>query len=408
MPTERRNKQCRRFLRLLAAAALLAPVFFAPATPACAQWDIEESHSTASLRGVWSVGAGIAWASGANGTVLRTEDGGYLWQTCAMPPGAEKLDFRGIRGFDANTALVMSSGFGDLSRLYLTTDGCTSWKLLLANSDRDAFWDALVAADPLTIMILGDPIDGAFQIQQSKDGGQTWTLDKTQPSWPREAAFAASNSALSIDWDNGPAIFGTGSPAGARIYRDKCDPCKGSNLAWSAAPVPWFPWGSSAGIFAIHQSTWDHIVAVGGDYQKPEDATNNAAWSYDGGRSWHRSETWPHGYRSAVDYDKTDNYWITVGPNGTDISRNDGRNWQPLTPSPAEPPDADKNWNALSLPFVVGSKGRIGRLRPIDFSKLPEVTPRPEPDKPQEDKDKLQGEKSNPFNRLKKVFKKPS
>ncbi|HEX4321177.1 MAG TPA: hypothetical protein VHZ52_09760 [Acidobacteriaceae bacterium] len=380
-------------------------ILLAPASPAHAQWDIEESHSTASLRGISSVGAGVAWASGANGAVLRTEDGGYLWQTCAPPSGAGKLDFRAIHGFDANTALVMSSGLGDLSRLYLTTDGCATWKLLLANTDRDAFWDAMVVADLQTIMILGDPIDGAFQIQQSEDGGQTWTLEKSQPTWPREAAFAASNSALSIDWENGPTIFGTGSPAGARIYRDKCDPCKGSNLAWSAVPIPWFPWGESAGIFAIHQSTWDHIVAVGGDYKKPDDATNNSAWSLDGGRSWHRSETWPHGYRSAVDYNKQGNFWITVGPNGTDVSRDDGRNWQPLAPGPTEPEDADKNWNALSLPFAVGSKGRIGRLRPIDFTKLPQVAPRPEPAKPQEDKP--QDEKSNPFNRLKKVFKKP-
>jgi hypothetical protein len=31
--------------------------------------------------------------------------------------------------------------------------------------------------------------------------------------------------------------------------------------------------------------------------------------------------------------------------------------------SPGEPADADKNWNALSLPFVVGPDGRIGKLR---------------------------------------------
>ena len=27
-----------------------------------------------------------------------------------------------------------------------------------------------------------------------------------------------------------------------------------------------------------------------------------------------------------------------------------------------ETPDADRNWNAISLPYVVGPKGRIGRL----------------------------------------------
>ena len=80
-----------------------------------AQFDIEDSNTTASLRGIHNVGGGVAWASGTNGTVLRTEDGGYLWQTCTIPPGAEKLDFRGIQAFDENTAIVMSSGKGDLS-----------------------------------------------------------------------------------------------------------------------------------------------------------------------------------------------------------------------------------------------------------------------------------------------------
>src|SRR5208282_2509017 len=88
--------------------------------PTQAQWDIEESHTTASLRGIHNVGGGVAWASGTNGTVLRTEDGGYLWQTCTIPPGAEKLDFRGIQAFDEDTAIVMSSGRGDHSRLYKT------------------------------------------------------------------------------------------------------------------------------------------------------------------------------------------------------------------------------------------------------------------------------------------------
>src|SRR5271154_2824643 len=110
-----------------------------------AQWDIEESHPTASLRGIHNVGGGVAWASGTNGTVLRTEDGGYLWQTCTIPPGAEKLDFRGIQAFDENTAIVMSSGPGDQSRLYKTTDACQTWKLLFTNPDKEGFWDAVQA-----------------------------------------------------------------------------------------------------------------------------------------------------------------------------------------------------------------------------------------------------------------------
>jgi hypothetical protein len=53
-----------------------------------------------------------------------------------------------------------------------------------------------------------------------------------------------------------------------------------------------------------------------------------------------------------------------VGPNGTDISTDDGKNWRAVRPDPAlhEAADADRDWNALSLPFVVGPHGRIGKL----------------------------------------------
>jgi len=278
-----------------------------------------------------------------------------------MPPDANKLDFRGIQAFDARRAVVMSSGKGDLSRLYKTTDGCKSWTLLLINPDPAGFWDGIRASDLSVMMILGDPVDGAFQIRETKDGGETWTLESTQPSWLNEGAFAASNSSLSVNWVDGPVLFGTGSLGGARLFRDECYPCKKHTERWRATQVPVFPWGLSAGIFSIRQSTWDHLVAVGGDYQKPDDPEGTAAWSNDGGRRWHRSEVLPRGYRSAVDYDSVARAWIAVGPNGTDISTNDGRFWHPLKPGPSEPPDADQNWNALSLPFVVGPHGHIGK-----------------------------------------------
>jgi hypothetical protein len=104
-----------------------------------------------------------------------------------------------------------------------------------------------------------------------------------------------------------------------------------------------------------------HFITVGGNYEKPNEAAGTAAWST-WGEEWHAATTLPHGYRSAVAYDAATKTWITVGPNGTDISTDDGRNWRALKPGEREAPDADKNWNALSLPFVVGPKGRIGVL----------------------------------------------
>src|ERR1035437_6080741 len=140
------------------------------ALPGFAQWQIQAAPTTADLRGIDSVGGGVAWASGSGGTILRTADDGAHWQRCATPPGAEALDFRGIQAFDASTAIVMSSGKGPLSRLYKTTDACQSWALVSTNSDPEGFWDALqfqhadfgLFSMPGNGIIIGDPLKNAF------------------------------------------------------------------------------------------------------------------------------------------------------------------------------------------------------------------------------------------------------
>ena len=138
--------------------------------------------------------------------------------------------------------------------------------------------------------------------------------------------------------------------------------CIRHGLRFEHLKLPLNGTSSSSGAFSLGISL-PGIIAVGGDYSKPEQTTGTGAYfdSYFGG--WFPAKSTPGGYRSAVAYDPTTKTWITVGPNGTDISRDDGRNWTPLKPTPTEPQDADKNWNALSLPFVVGPHGRIGKLR---------------------------------------------
>jgi hypothetical protein len=385
-------------------ARLLLITLLALTLPASAQWDLQDSHTTASLRGIHNVGGGVAWASGTNGTVLRTEDGGYVWQTCAIPPGAEHLDFRGIQAFDENTAVVMSSGKGDLSRLYKTTDGCKTWKLLFTNPDKDGFWDAVNFFAPSQDLlghpfnhkyasgyILGDPVNGAFALFQSTDGGETWSRrlvvkKRTEqenckvdpfPARPNEAAFAAGNQSV-LSFGRPFVGFITGGSIARFAYVDHFDLdfafCHDSA---GFVTLPMAHGDPSAGAFAIasagNRSYFDfRLMIVGGDYQHPDDTHGNAVFlaNREGVHIPFTSyfdvvtpATPPHGYRSAVAYDSKTKTWITVGPNGTDISRDDGKNWTPLKPGPLDQPDADKNWNALSLPFVVGPNGRIGKLR---------------------------------------------
>ena len=341
-----------------------------------AQWTLQDAHTTADLRGIDNVGHGVAWASGTDGTILRTEDAGIVWQLCAKPPGGEHLDFRAIQAFDNNTAIVMSSGKGDLSRLYKTTDGCQTWKLLFTNPDPAGFWDALVVSKDSGLLI-GDPVAGRFEIYGSEEPGlDVWhrigedsSIDKFRfdlSAYPGEELFAASNSVLRGSPQNG-ILFVSGGPLGAKFslaaWRDR------SYMSFKSA-IP-LAKGNTSGAFSFapaqqSSTSFGRLVAVGGNYEDPNQAKETAAWSKDGGQHWTAATTPPHGYRCAVAYDAATKTWITVGPNGTDISTDDGRNWRALKPDPKfnDTPDADQHWNALSLPYAVGPHGRIATLRP--------------------------------------------
>jgi hypothetical protein len=211
-------------------------------------------------------------------------------------------------------------------------------------------------------------------------------LPRERPSARQgETLFAASNSSL-LDFGNDPVIV-TGGASGSRsrskqynFQHDPYVPCRfvGGNIPLAVS--------KTAGAFSVATSggnelTFDAakpdkwvggpygkavtLVVVGGDFQRQNDSKGTAAFSADGGQHWTVSSKSPHGYRSSVAYDRTTKTWITVGPNGTDISTDDGRTWNPVLPNAATEQQSgeDRDWNAISLPFVVGPRGRIGRLR---------------------------------------------
>jgi photosystem II stability/assembly factor-like uncharacterized protein len=358
---------------------------------ASAQWVLQKSLTTADLRGIDSVNSEVAWASGTGGIILRTTDGGEHWQACATPTGAEHLDFRGIQGFDAHTAIVMSSGKGALSRLYKTTDDCRSWRLILTNPDPDGFWDAVkftIGEKPRpyrTGVLCGDPVRGEFVEFLTYDFGESWSRSRERVrARPGEGLFAASDSALLY----GPVgtLIVTGGPSGSRSlteqHNSQRDPHVPNRFVGGDIPLAI---SETAGAFSVATSMAGEaplggrekwiggvyglpvtLVAVGGDFQHPESSKGTAAFTVDGGQHWTASTQPPRGFRSSVVYDDQAKVWIAVGPNGTDVSSDDGRNWRALLPNTAiqEPADADREWNAISLPFVVGPHGRIGKLRP--------------------------------------------
>ena len=107
---------------------------------------MQDSGTTAGLRGIDSVDGTVAWASGTGGTVLRTTDGG---SALAALRHARRRQRRRHYGFSRRAGLGRADGDcdglgpGTDRRLYKTTDGCKTWKLVFTNPDKDGFWDTV-------------------------------------------------------------------------------------------------------------------------------------------------------------------------------------------------------------------------------------------------------------------------
>jgi photosystem II stability/assembly factor-like uncharacterized protein len=337
---------------------LLAAIFVRGASKDRPWWSVQTSGIDTNLRGV-SIAefAGpdqapvpVVWASGSNGVILQSKDVGKTWQRLHVS-GGETLDFRGVQARDAHTAYVMSSGDGDKSRIYKTSDGGANWKLQFADKRKEFFLDALVCDSDIECFAVGDPVDGKFVILHTRDGEKWEQLPNGQmpAALPNEGAFAASGTCLAV-FNDREIYFVTGGPA-ARVFHSS-----DAGYTWTVSSTPIAGGNASSGIFSI--AVWDKaLVVVGGDYRDVDRPYRVAAYSQDAGKTWTLAAQQPGAFRSAV-------AWIdgamlaAVGPNGEDISEDGGIHWKHTD---------SLNLNALAIldvshGWAVGPKGAIAQM----------------------------------------------
>ncbi len=325
-------------MRILLAALLLAAACTAQAATTI---QLQVSGVDVRLRGISAVDAGIAWASGQKGTVLRTSDGGAHWQVMQVA-GAEALDFRDIEAFSADVAVVLSIGPGEASRIYRTEDGGQSWTLALQNKDPRGFFDC-IAFEGERGWMLGDPVDGRYQLFASDNGGRDWRLlDNGPPAEQDEAAFAASGTCIAR-LHGAVAVASGGARARVHVLRD-------GEQDWQAVDTGMARGKPEAGVFSVAALAkgW---FAVGGDY-RGESTPGNAAIGT--GKIVSRIIA-PRGYRSGAACVGDELPCIAVGPSGTDLW--DGRRWHAL---------GDVGFDAIDLHgdigWLSGDAGRIARI----------------------------------------------
>lgn len=309
----------------LTGLALAQPPAPPPAPSPAPEWSVAASGVTARLRGVSAASDRVIWASGADGTVIRTSDAGASWQRLFVPEAAD-LDFRDIDAVSESVAYLLSIGPGDRSRIYKTTDAGQTWTRQFVNADPAAFFDAMAFWDERRGVAFSDAADARFHLRATTDGGASWRRVPTSrlpPALPNEGAFAASGTNVAT-YGSRHVWIGTGGAAQARVLRST-----DGGQTWDVSTTP-LAAGPSSGIFSVAFQDARHGIVVGGDYTKAFDAVHNAAVTDDGGATWTLVDGLT-GFRSVVRYLPDGGPGvIAIGPSGADYSPDGGRTWRAM------------------------------------------------------------------------------
>ncbi|KZM19110.1 uncharacterized protein EKO05_0010167 [Ascochyta rabiei] len=354
-----------RGYKIIVALSALLPLPIATALPSTdpsfdlsnLQWELKPTNSTQQFRGLSPVSERTAWVSGTNGTVLRTTDGGSSWSNVSpslSPESSTAFQFRDIEAFSEKSAVILSIGEGNASRIYQTLDGGRSWKATFVNAEATAFYDSMAFENTKHGLAMSDPVAGKFRLIETWDGGATWKIVDSAgmpAALTGESGFAASGTC--IEAAAGRWYIASGGVDPGRVFRSE------DGHHWEVANSS-LAGGAAAGVFSVRFRDKNNGIAVGGDYEKPTGKFNNAAWSKNGGRSWQSAENSPAGYRSGVSWVPQRGYTaVAVGTSGSDVTYDGGKNWQAIGNGTFDSVECIGKYTC----WASGSGGRVARLK---------------------------------------------
>ena len=312
-----------------------------------------ETGIDATFRGLSVVNNRVAWASGTQGTVARSTDGGRTWRYDHVK-GFEKADFRSLYAFDSLHAVVASTGAPAV--ILRTRDGGHHWATVYKNEDTAVFFDGVDFWNNKDGMIYGDPINNRMLLLSTHDGGKSWDVlaDKNRPELRKgEASFAASCTGIRCVRNNKLVLITGGEESRLFISENK-------GMTWDFVHSPILKGQSTTGMFSVAYRD-DTAVVVGGDYKNDTLAKDNVYVLLRHGRRfiWRVIPERTRGYRECVEFITKDRL-VAAGPTGIDITTDMGMHWRPLSD--------EKGFHVVrkgrkgELILAAGSKGKIARL----------------------------------------------
>lgn len=351
-----------------AIAAVAVPVAGSPLSPAAPHsrsavefphltWHLLPTGSSQQFRGLAPVSDEIAWVSGTNGTVLRTTDGGLSWASVGPSLSAEdaELQFRDVQAWSADRAVILSIGAGAESRVYHTGDGGTTWTLAFTSREDTAFYNCMdfESEDDAHGLAVSDPVGGKFRLIETRDGGASWDIVDPAglpPALDGEFGFSASGTCISTQSGRWYAAAGGVDPG--RVFSSA------DGHQWEVADSS-ITGGAAGGVFSVQFRDARHGIAVGGDFEAPAGAVDNAAWSDDGGVTWTAAAKFPGGYRSGSSWvPGLRGVALAVGPTGSDFTVDSGQTWHAFYNGSFDSVECIEG----RVCWASGSAGRVAKL----------------------------------------------
>lgn len=201
-------------------------------------------------------------------------------------------------------------------------------QIVYTELNKKVFYDSMQFKDDINGMAMGDPTDDCLSVIITNDGGNSWkkvSCDDLPKVEEGEAAFAASNSNLMLKKSNTFMVSG-GKKSRLFISNDF-----GKN--WQVYNTPIIQGAAMTGIFSADFYNDKIGFITGGNYEKPDDNTNNKAISFDGGKTWKLvANGTGFGYGSCVQFvpNSKGKSLVSVGANGIQYSNDFGNSWKKL------------------------------------------------------------------------------
>jgi len=230
--------------------------------------------------------------AGSKGDVTSTSDNGKTWHTTAIKTDSITPHFRAI---SSTQKAFYALSVGNPALLYQLKGD--AFEIVYKEEHEKVFYDSMSFFDDLNGIAMGDPTEDCLSILITRDGGNTWgkidcaLLPKIHPG---EAAFAASNTNISIVGDNAWIVTG-GTAARVFYTSDK-------GLTWTVINSPITQGKSTTGIYTSAFYNEKQGIIMGGDYTKKGHIAASKAITNDGGKTWQVITQEQPSYTSCVQY----------------------------------------------------------------------------------------------------------